>query len=169
MQLTIVQSEINTAIERFVRSMIKLEDNVRIDIQLRATRGEEGATAIIDIVEATAEEPARDPAPVEPKPLAIEETVRKARKPRTTTPANEPAPSNERPPADTPSQLVAPAEEEEVPVPAGSVEPNEEEEVETPAASEAVEEENEERANEPVAETPRQSLFAGLSRPKNAE
>jgi hypothetical protein len=50
MQITIVQAEIEQAIRNYIQDQINVKDGMRIDIALKATRGEEGTTAIIDIV-----------------------------------------------------------------------------------------------------------------------
>lgn len=55
MQIIIVQSEIEAAIEAQIREQIVVRDDYRIDIELRATRGEDGYQAIIDILPASAE------------------------------------------------------------------------------------------------------------------
>lgn len=50
MQIIIVQSEIETAIRNHILDQIHVKDGMQIDIVLRATRGDEGTTAVIDIV-----------------------------------------------------------------------------------------------------------------------
>ncbi|QWY83752.1 holliday junction resolvase RusA-like protein [Rhizobium phage RHph_X3_15] len=50
MQITIVQSEIEAAITAYIKSQITVNENMDINIDLRATRGAEGFQAIIDIV-----------------------------------------------------------------------------------------------------------------------
>jgi hypothetical protein len=55
MQIIIVQSEIEAAIEAQIREQIVVRDDYRIDIELRATRGEDGYQAIIDIVPVNSE------------------------------------------------------------------------------------------------------------------
>ena len=54
MQITLVQNEIEQAIKDFVRSQINIKEGMEIIIDLKATRGADGATANIDIVPATA-------------------------------------------------------------------------------------------------------------------
>lgn len=49
MQITINQNEIETAIRNHVLGLISVRQNMRIDIDLKATRKEDGYTAIIDI------------------------------------------------------------------------------------------------------------------------
>jgi hypothetical protein len=66
MQIIIIQSEIEAAIEAQIREQIVVRDDYRIDIELRATRGEDGYQAIIDIVPVTAarKAPTADATPV---------------------------------------------------------------------------------------------------------
>ncbi len=53
MQITLVQSEIEEAISRFIRSKMTISTDCKINIDLRATRGVDGATAIIDVLDKT--------------------------------------------------------------------------------------------------------------------
>lgn len=53
MQITIVQTEIEQAIENYVKSMISVNDDQKISIDLKATRGDTGMQAFIDIVPRT--------------------------------------------------------------------------------------------------------------------
>lgn len=57
MQITIAQSEIETAIRNYILGQITVRESQRIDIDLRATRGPEGFQAFIDI------RPENDPEP----------------------------------------------------------------------------------------------------------
>lgn len=50
MQITLTQTEIETAITDYIKSQMTIADGQRIAIDLRATRGNEGYTALIDIV-----------------------------------------------------------------------------------------------------------------------
>ena len=50
MQITLVQNEIETALRNYVTSLLNVREGHRIDITLKATRGEDGSTAVIDIV-----------------------------------------------------------------------------------------------------------------------
>lgn len=50
MQITINQSEIESAITTYIGGLFKLNPGTKVQIELKATRGAEGATAIIDIV-----------------------------------------------------------------------------------------------------------------------
>lgn len=49
MQITINQSEIEAAIRAHILSQINIKEGHEISITLKATRGEDGTTAIIDI------------------------------------------------------------------------------------------------------------------------
>jgi hypothetical protein len=50
MQITLVQTEIEDAIRNYVNSQLVVREGMRIDIDLSATRGPQGFTAMIDIV-----------------------------------------------------------------------------------------------------------------------
>lgn len=49
MKITIVQSEIETAIKNYISSMFNVKAGVAMEIDLRATRGEQGFMAEIDV------------------------------------------------------------------------------------------------------------------------
>lgn len=53
MQITIVQSEIETAIRNYIRSLISVNDGCDIKMELAATRGPTGFTATINIEPST--------------------------------------------------------------------------------------------------------------------
>lgn len=57
MKISLVQNEIEDAIRDQVRSKIAVKDDQRIDVKLRATRGEEGWQADVDIVSQDAPAP----------------------------------------------------------------------------------------------------------------
>lgn len=69
MQITLVQSEIETALRNYVTSLLNVREGHRIDITLKATRGEDGSTALIDIVPDT-------PAKVEQAQTMVKPVVR---------------------------------------------------------------------------------------------
>jgi hypothetical protein len=50
MRVTLDEEDIKTAVEDYILNTVKVPDNVRIDIDLKATRGPEGHTAEIDLV-----------------------------------------------------------------------------------------------------------------------
>lgn len=87
MQITINEIEIKAAIRNHVLGMIAVREDMRIDIDLKATRKEEGYTAVIDIT------PGKGPdggmpepeAKTEPAPAPAKEAVKaeaKAEKPK---------------------------------------------------------------------------------------
>lgn len=60
MRITLVESEIMMALEDFVLNTLRVPDDIRVDIDLKATRGEEGHTAIIDLVHLTSPDDGSD-------------------------------------------------------------------------------------------------------------
>ena len=52
MQITITQTEIELAITDYIKSQINVRDGMEIKIDIKATRGDQGMTAMIDIVPA---------------------------------------------------------------------------------------------------------------------
>lgn len=137
MQITLIQSEIEQALKNYINDIMSVKDGMEIEIQLKATRGEEGTTAIIDIV------------PQKPKA---------ARGGRTSgeVPAKaEPVKAAAAPAKAEPNQAVAESVAEAEADDAEQVA----EQAQEPAQAEA------EQA--PAEEAPRKSLFAGLSKPQN--
>lgn len=108
MQITITQVEIETAIRNHVLGLIAVRENMRIDIELKATRKEDGYTAVIDIT------PEGGPGGGEPvedtKPAVKEAPVKEVTKTeaKAETPKAEPKPKAET--------VEAAAEEEPAPV-----------------------------------------------------
>ena len=139
MQITLIQSEIEQALKNYINDIMSVKDGMEIEIQLKATRGEEGTTAIIDIV------------PQKPKAArggrssgevpAKAEPVKAAAAPAKAEPVAESVAEAE---ADDAEQVAEQAQEPEVQEPAS---------VEVEQA--------------PAEEAPRKSLFAGLSKPQN--
>lgn len=160
MQITLIQVEIEEAIRRFVESQINVREGMRIDIELKATRGAEGYQAYIDIVEQDAERKIGNgdsvelepEAPVAPAPTKPAATATKTAAVRTTTRrTNPPVPAE--PPVQT-----APEEPEESIVDqpdAEAVDPGDD----VVGASEDT------VAAPPAA--PTRSLFGGLTKPSN--
>lgn len=75
MQITFNQAEIERALQKHIRSMIKLEDGVQISMTFAATRGEEGLKATIELTE-----PNDEPVPVAVVEQKVSEpVVRKTR------------------------------------------------------------------------------------------
>ena len=50
MQITLIQAEIEQALKNYINDIMSVKEGMEIEIQLKATRGEEGTTAIIDII-----------------------------------------------------------------------------------------------------------------------
>lgn len=73
MQITLIQSEIEQALTDYIHSQINVKEGQKITIELKATRGAEGTTAVIDIV---AEKPAAKAEPVV-KPQVLTNTPTK--------------------------------------------------------------------------------------------
>lgn len=145
MQITLNQAEIETALRRYVNDQVNVKDGNEIVIDLKAGRGDNGFSAIIDIV------PASETVTSSAKPLGLAEKT-KPTKPVQTTPA-----------------LVMDAQEaaqyaagEEAAEPAT----NAGQEPETPAPATG---EGEELSGEDAAEAPAapRSLFASLGKPRN--
>lgn len=142
MQITLIQSEIEQALKNYINDIMSVKDGMEIEIQLKATRGEEGTTAIIDIV------------PQKPKAArggrtsgevpAKAEPVKAAAAPVKAEPAQAVAESVAEAEADDAEQVAEQAQEPEAQEPA-------------PVEAEQA----------PAEEAPRKSLFAGLSKPKN--
>ncbi len=158
MQITIIQSEIEEAIEKHIREQIVVKDDFRIDIELRATRGEDGYQAIIDIVPAKSERKARPAVEHAPVQAAVKAAA-KATRPKAVTPAK------------IEGTVVAEDEPE--------VEAEVEAEVATPVVAEeeapfdtaeeaAVVAAEAEPAVEPEAAPKRQSLFGSMTAPVNS-
>ena len=147
MKITIVQTEIEEAIRDFMRKQIAVQEGMVITMDLRATRGDEGFIANIDISPDTSTEQVlvrETPAPAQTEPLAV--------KPRVTKPAavvNKAAePVETEVEAQTPTDEPAPVAAQTIADP----EPDGIEEVEGAA---------------PLAAKP--SIFAGLRRPSSDE
>ena len=142
MQITLIQSEIEQALKNYINDIMSVKDGMEIEIQLKATRGEEGTTAIIDIV------------PQKPKAArggrtsgeipAKAEPVKAAADPVKAEPAQAVAESVAEAEADDAEQVAEQAQEPEAQEPA-------------PVEAEQA----------PAEEAPRKSLFAGLSKPQN--
>lgn len=149
MQITLIQSEIEQALKNYINDIMSVKDGMEIEIQLKATRGEEGTTAIIDIV------------PQKPKTsrgrLTSGEVPAKAEPAKAAAPAKAEA-----------AQAVAEAAPEPVAESVAEAEADDAEQVAEQAQEpEALEPAPVEAEQAPAEEAPRKSLFAGLSKPKN--
>lgn len=137
MQITLIQSEIEQALKNYINDIMSVKDGMEIEIQLKATRGEEGTTAIIDIV------------PQKPKATRGGRTSGEI--PAKAEPVKAAAAPVKAEPAQAVAESVAEAEADDAEQVA--------EQAQEPAPVEA------EQA--PAEEAPRKSLFAGLSKPQN--
>lgn len=142
MQITLIQSEIEQALKNYINDIMSVKDGMEIEIQLKATRGEEGTTAIIDIVPQ--------------KPKAVRGSRTSGEIPAKAEPVKAAAAPVKAEPAQAVAESVAEAEADDAEQVA---EQAQEPEAQEPAPVEA------EQA--PAEEAPRKSLFAGLSKPQN--
>lgn len=153
MQIKLVQVEVETAIREYVAKRLTLAAGTDVKIDLSATRGADGITATIDLVEPgassakvtqnvqSAEKPAQAAAPVkatQPAATATEAAEGTATAQETASPA-----------ADT-QQANSDADAQSEATDAGQ------------AADASAE------AGEPAQAAPTRSLFSGLARPKNS-
>jgi len=154
MQITIIQSEIETAIRNYIMSQITVREGQRIDIDLKATRGPEGYQAVIDIV------PENTPAPV-----------------RKNTEEDQPAAKDQKEVKETPKPIAKAkpfaAKEDKSEVVTQEVgetpaaEPETAPEPETEAGTKANETAKDEAPETPPASNTR-SIFANMKKPVNA-
>jgi len=75
MQLILTQSDIETALINYVNELVNIKDGMSISVDLKATRGADGATAIIDISPAKAVTATAKAEPVKPTVLTNKPTV----------------------------------------------------------------------------------------------
>ena len=54
LQITLVESEIKQALKNYINEQVNVKEGMDIEIDLKATRGDQGTTAIIDIVKTAA-------------------------------------------------------------------------------------------------------------------
>lgn len=172
MQLILTQTDIETALINYVNDLVNIKEGMVITVDLKATRGADGATAIIDIspvkaatakaepVKATAAKPAAQTRTVE---VAKTEIV-KDTKPVVEAQAEQAAEAGaETQASETQAVQVNNTDDEpEAGATVGGTEAGEAQ-VEEPAAG-GGEPVVEEEAAAPVKP---QSLFAGLRKPKN--
>ena len=148
MQITLNQVEIEEAITNYVNDLVSVNEGMAITVTIKATRGEEGTTALIDIV----------PEVVEPE---VVEPVKAAAKPvRKTATKQAAVPAKEEPVVEAePEPVVKEAE------PEPEAEPVKEEEEAVPNPTE-VPVADDEQAEVPAVAAPK-SLFANLRKPNN--
>ena len=148
MQITLIQAEIEQALKNYINDIMSVKEGMEIEIQLKATRGEEGTTAIIDII------------PSKPKTAVRGSRVSGEAAGKSVSAVKaEPEPVKAVEPEPEPEPEVAVKAEPEVAVA---------EEAEAEPAEAAVEAEAEPVEPAPAEAAPRQSLFSGLQRPKNS-
>jgi hypothetical protein len=141
MRITINQDEIEEAIASHIMSQITINENMKIDIDLSATRGPQGFTATIDIVRRD-EEDAGDAS----KPLDISGKISAAKaEPETKKAPAKKAPAKAKAEAEPEVEAETETEEPETDTP--------EEDIQSPEPQEA-------------GEKPA-SIFAGLKKPTN--
>lgn len=161
MQLILTQSDIETALINYVNDLVNIKDGMSITVDLKATRGADGATAIIDISPvktATAKaEPVVKPSVVTntpSKPAAKAEVkpevVKEDKAEPVTTQVTDPTP--------------AVAEEQE---PESTTGPAVDEAAEANAVEESAEVAQEAQAEAAETQAKPKSLFEGLRKPKN--
>ena len=175
MKIIIVQAEIEQAIRDYINSQLNVKDGHEIQIDLAATRGENGFTATIDIVAASdapkapvIEAPAPAPAPTPaPTPAPKKETKAEAAVVASTASVKVAPPpvekkeepvsnqGKEEPPVDGMKETSAPTNtSSDTPTP-GDAAPSS---TEAPQAAPS--------GDAPAA--PARSLFAGLKKPVNS-
>lgn len=103
MQITLVQSEIEQALKNYINEQVNVKEGMDIVIVLKATRGEEGTTAVIDITKPVAV------VPTAPQKRAVAVKAEPKPEPQP-TPEVKPSAEKEEPPfdPDTPAQASAP-------------------------------------------------------------
>lgn len=140
MQITLVQNEIEQALKNYINDIMSVKEGMEITITMKATRGDEGNTAIIDIM------PIGSTAPVvtAPAKTVAKTTAKKATKAVEPEPVEVEEPEEEEV-AETPKEPEEEAAPEEEPV---EQDPEPQEKEAEPAAKPA-------------------SLFSNLRKPKN--
>lgn len=153
MQITLNQTEIETALRRYVNDQVNIREGHEIIIDLKAGRGENGFSATIDIVPADGLPKASEPASAatSTKPLGIQDKVRSKPQPATPTVSEESVPETTQEAAD---EAVTQAATDASPEP------------ETAAMNQDDGETSETDEEAPPTEKPK-SLFAKLQKPRN--
>lgn len=154
MQITITQTEIETAIRNHVLGLIAVRENMTIDIDLKATRGTEGFTAVIDIYPAGGPNGGK---PVEQNTDSPKLDAPKEPAPKGETKAETKAAAKEEPVVEAKAEAEAPVTQPKEPVrPIFGKKSAPEKEPEVKAAE----------AETSDSEKPR-SIFGGLTKPVN--
>lgn len=184
MQIKIVQSEIEEAISDYVKKKLTVNAGQRIDIELMATRGDEGYTAIIDIVDDTAppqaktqaSAPAPAPAPKATRPKAVTKAEIPAKETKAAAePKAEPEVVAEQAPAEAVEEEASEAMAEEATVEPAEASPTkslfekvQETTAGTAGAATAEAESPATGSSEEQAPKTRPSLFGGMTAPSNS-
>jgi hypothetical protein len=169
MQLILTQTDIEIALIDYANKVITVKDGMSITVELKATRGADGATAIIDISPAQNTPAAKSPEVQTPATAKAEPTK----------PATKPAATQKPVAASKASEVIEQAASKEVPVETGTEAADELDQVETTnttpqidtnEGAEAAMAETAEAEPEAEAEvkTPAKSLFANLRTPRNS-
>lgn len=187
MQITIVQAEIEQAITDFIHRQINVREGMLIQIDLKATRGDAGFQAVIDIVDPTHKQdrvepepaqpiavPAQEPSPVvgpegEPEPARVRTRVVRAVR---QAPVEKSVEKSTEKPLEKPVEKVVEPEAtySDAEVPDVSSEPEGQAVVPVEANLDPYQEASQpvtEDPPAPVPAKPRQSLFSNLPRPVN--
>lgn len=154
MQITLVQTEIEAALRAYILSQINIRDGMKIDITLKATRGDEGTTAIIDIT------PEGEPAPQPVAAPAVTKVTPVTRVKQVTQEAKE-SPKESTAAEGTDSSTQSAGATTQAAEPASEAGPGE-----SPSTEGQAEQVG--GATDVPAAGPRKSLFGDLSRPKNS-
>jgi type IV secretory pathway VirB10-like protein len=89
MQIIIVEAEIKQAIKDLILNQMSIKEGMDVEIDLKATRGEAGFMATIDIVPAKAAAPVKAEAPAAPVAKPVTKTVEVKKELPTFTPKAE--------------------------------------------------------------------------------
>lgn len=114
MQITLVQTQIEEAIRQFVGSRLNLQIGETLDLDLRATRGDDGYTCVVTINTIATVNTSTNTPYTSTRPLNITESVENARIDEAVDaePVQESAPESEDEPeaiAQTEAQVTEPA------------------------------------------------------------
>ena len=155
MQITLNQTEIETALRRYVNDQVNIREGHDITIDLKAGRGPEGFTATIDIVAPGATKAAEPTVASKPTPTP---------KPRAERAVTQPADTQGQPMPDAPETAQEAAEEA---APETATDAQTEAQMAQDDTAVAVSDDQEAApATEGEGKKP-QSLFANLGKPRN--
>jgi hypothetical protein len=162
MQITITQDEIETAIANFILSQVSVNEDMDINIDLKATRGDEGYTAVINIVPKSDSADSNVTTLVPNKEAAA--STRGPGRPRGKTKEMDPEPSLKQDVEPEPENQ----EEEDAPSTGLGIAEAvaEAQQDNNPAPGEVTQEEA--KAEEEPAPAPKKSIFANVKKPVNS-